>query len=218
MSNQAAVNALVALGREADNASAAAALVQAEGDGALGAFRAAVATTLAPLKKSGREEVLSVLKEQGIRSVPGVSTNVATAYALIGEFLIEHPEEPAVLSGAAFETSYNKVKSALYGGSRVNIGIEKARRIFGASATLEDAAKACLDAAPADSSFAKKVRAAVKALEAVNKAVDDAQVDPDALDLIESLLEEANNFVEAFPVDDVIEIRDAYADEAAAAA
>ena len=112
MSNQTAVSALIALGRKADEAEAAAVVVQAEGDGNLGAFRAAVAVALAPLKKAAREEVLVALKDAGVRSVPGVSTNVATTYQLIGQFLVAHPEEPAVLSGAEFEKSYTKIKAA----------------------------------------------------------------------------------------------------------
>lgn len=219
MSNQlAAVNALVVLGRKADEVDAASKLALADGDGVLGAFRAEVAKTLAPLPKSAREEVLQAVKEAGIRSVPGVSTNVATAYGLIGDFLIAHPEEPAVLSGAAFETSYNKIRGALFASSRVNIGIQKARNILARELTLEDAAQACIDAAPKDVSFATKVKAAVKALEAVNDAVDAGLADVEAADLLESLLEQVDTFAENFSHDDVIEIRDAAADEAALAA
>lgn len=218
MSNQTAVATLISLGRKADEANDAAVVVQAEGDGNLGAFRAAVAVALAPLKKAAREEVLVALKDAGVRSVPGVSTNVATTYQLIGQFLVAHPEEPAVLSGAEFEKSYTKIKAALYSSSKVNISVERARRILAKAETLEDAAQACADAAPADVSFAKKVKEALKAISAVNEAVEAGQVDPEAADLLAELLEASDVLIQSFPDGEVVELAAQHAAEIADAA
>jgi hypothetical protein len=217
-SSSSAVEALVNLGKAADAFNDQAVLVQAEGDGALGAFLVGVAVTVAPLKKSGREEVLIALTEAGVRAVPGTSVNVATTLSLVGSFIAEHPEDPATISGAAFESAYKKIKDSLFSNSRATIGVQKARNIIAKSVDLEEAAQACIDAAPKSESFVKKVKAAIKALEAVNADIAKDLITDDSVDVLEALLGEVVAFAAEVSDEDLNELEAQHAAQLADAA